>query len=97
MPAKRNDLKALRRMIAEAENILATTTLPEGRAERARELLGASIKLADDLLEQSPAAALGAKGGKTTAKLMKAKDPQYYKKIAAMRKTKGGGRPKKVD
>lgn len=82
-------------MIAEAEHILSTTTLPEGRSERARELLGASIKLADDLLEQSPAAALGAKGGEATRKLMKSRDPEYYKKIAAMRKTRSGGRPKK--
>lgn len=95
MPAKRTDLKALRRMIAEAEKILSTTTLPEGRAERARELLGASVKLADHLLTESPAAAMGAKGGQSTAKRMTAKDPDYYKRIAAMRKTRGGGRPKK--
>jgi len=93
--AKRADLKALRNMIAEAETILTTTTLPQGRAERARELLGTAVKLADHLLEVNPAAAMGKKGGKTTAKLMKAKDPDYYKRIAAMRKTRGGGRPKK--
>jgi len=92
--AKRADLKALRNMIAEAETILETTTLPQGRAERARELLGTAVKLADHLLDVNPAAALGKKGGKATAKLMKAKDPDYYKRIAAMRKTKGGGRPK---
>lgn len=98
MPApKRTDLKALRRMIAEAHKILTTTDLPEGRAERARELLGASVKLADHLLTESPAAALGAKGGNVTAQRMKAKDPDYYKRIAAMRKTKGGGRPRKAD
>jgi len=89
--AKRTDLKALRRMIAEAEKILTTTTLPEGRAERARELLGASVKLADHLLTESPAAALGSKGGQSTAK----RGSEFYRKIAAMRKTKGGGRPRK--
>ena len=92
--AKRADLKALRNMIAEAETILTTITLPQGRAERAKELLGAAVKLADHLLTEKPAALLGAKGGKTTAKLMKAKDPDYYRRIAAMRKTKAGGRPK---
>ena len=91
MPAKKTDLKALRRMIAEAETILSTTTPPEGRAERARELLGASVKLADALLETSPAAALGAKGGKKTAE----RGPEYFRKIAAMRKTRAGGRPPK--
>ena len=94
--AKRADLKALRNMIAEADMILTTTTLPQGRAERARELLGAAVKLADHLLTEKPAAVLGAKGGKTTAKLMTAKDPDYYKRIAAMRKTKAGGRPKSI-
>jgi len=93
--AKRADLKALRNMIAEADTILTTTTLPQGRAERARELLGTAVKLADHLLTEKPAAVLGAKGGKTTAKLMTAKDPDYYKRIAAMRKTRAGGRPKK--
>src|SRR5437868_12840668 len=92
--AKRADLKALRGMIDEAHTILETSSLPQGRAERARELLGTAIKLADHLLEVNPAAAMGKKGGKTTAKLMTAKDPDYYKRIAAMRKTRGGGRPK---
>ena len=45
-------------MISEAETILATTTLPEGRAERAHELVSAAVKLADGLLElTTPAAA----------------------------------------
>ena len=87
--ARRNDLQALRNMIAESHHILATTKLPEGRSERAYELLTAAVSLADDLLAQSPAATLGKKGGKTTAK----RGPDYYRKIAAMRKTHAGGRP----
>jgi hypothetical protein len=89
--AKRADLKALRNMIAEAEIILTTTTLPQGRAERARELLGAAVKLADHLLTERPAAVLGAKGGKKTAE----RGPDYFARIAGMRKTKAGGRPRK--
>ena len=77
-------------MIAEAETILTTTTLPQGRAERARELLGTAVKLADHLLTERPAAVLGAKGGKKTAE----RGPEYFSKIAAMRKTRSGGRPK---
>lgn len=83
-------------MIAEAETILTTTTLPQRRAERARELLVTAIKLADHLLNVNPAAALGQKGGKTTAKLMMAKEPNYYKRIASLRKTRAGGRPRKT-
>lgn len=85
----RSDLRALRNMIDEAHRILATTTLPEGRSERAYELLTAAVALADDLLSQSPAATLGKKGGKATAK----RGAEYYRQISAMRKTHAGGRP----
>jgi hypothetical protein len=78
-------------MIDEAHRILATTNLPEGRSERAYELLTAAVTLADDLLLQSPAAALGKKGGKATAK----RGPEYFRKISAMRKEHKGGRPPK--
>lgn len=84
-------------MISEAELILSTTILPEGRSERARELLKAALSLTDELLTVKPAAILGAKGGKSTAKLMKVKDPDYYKRIAGMRKTRSGGRPKRTE
>jgi hypothetical protein len=87
---KRSDLKALRNMIAEAETILSATTLPQGRAERAGELLQTSLALADHLLTEKPAAVLGAKGGAKTAE----RGPDYFRKIAAMRKTRAGGRPK---
>jgi hypothetical protein len=89
MTRSRNDLRALRNMINEARLILATTILPEGRSERAYELLTAAVHLADDLLSVSPAVALGKKGGKATAK----RGPDYYSKISAMRKEHKGGRP----
>ena len=89
---KKNDLRALRNLIAEAQALLTTTTLPEGRSQRAHELLTAAVHLADDLLEQSPAAKLGEKGGKVTAK----RGSNYFRKIAAMRKDFKGGRPPKT-
>jgi hypothetical protein len=89
------ELSALRGMLLQAREILATTKLPEGRSERALELLGAAVKLTEDLLTVRPAAALGSRGGTRTAENMKAKDPDYFKKIAGMRKTNAGGRPKK--
>lgn len=87
----RDDLKALREMIAEAHHILTTIELPKGRAERASELLASAVFLADHLLEASPAAEMGKKGGKATAK----RGSEYFRKIAAMRAEKKGGRPKK--
>jgi len=78
-------------MIAEAHDILATAKLPESRSERAYELLTAAVSLADHPLTVPPAAILGQKGGKQTAK----RGPEYFSKIAGMRKERKGGRPKK--
>jgi hypothetical protein len=90
---KRQDLKALRKMIAEAKTILDTSPeLPQGRTGRAQELLGDAVTLADYLLTIEPAAVLGKMGGKATAK----RGSEYFRKIAAMRKTRAGGRPKKT-
>ena len=91
MARKQNDLKALRKMIGEAHDILRTTILPEQRSERAYELLTAAVHLADNLLTESPATKLGAKGGKQTAK----RGSEYFRQIAAKRKTHAGGRPPK--
>ncbi len=90
--AKRQDLRALRNMVAEARILIETSpALPQGRTERAKELLGDAVVLADYLLTIEPAAVLGAKGGKATAK----RGSEYFRKIAAMRKTRAGGRPPK--
>lgn len=89
MPSNRQDIRALRNLIAEAHAILKTTDLPEGRSARACELLASAEALATHLASVRPAAVLGSKGGKATAK----RGPEYYRKIAAMRKTRGGGRP----
>jgi hypothetical protein len=85
------ELEALRSLIQQSHELLEPLDLPEGRGKRARELLTAALALADDLLATKPAATLGAKGGTATAKRGK----EYYSQIAAMRKTKGGGRPRK--
>jgi len=91
MARKQTDLKALRNMIGDAHDILRTTILPEERSQRAYDLLTAAVHLADNLLEESPAAALGAKGGKETAK----RGSEYFRQLAAKRKTNAGGRPSK--
>jgi hypothetical protein len=79
-------------MISEAHQILQTSPeLPQGRTARALELLGDSVVLADYLLTIEPAAVLGKMGGKATAK----KGSEYFRQIAAMRKTRAGGRPRK--
>jgi hypothetical protein len=94
MASNRTQLTALRNMLTEADLILSTTELPEGRAVRCRELLVSSLALIDDLLSQAKmpaAAALGRKGGTVTAK----RGSDYFRQLAAKRKTLGGGRPRK--
>jgi hypothetical protein len=95
MASNRQELKSLRNMIAEAELTLSTTELPEGRAVRCRELLVSALALTDDLLAQAKkstaATVLGRKGGTVTAK----KGSDHFRKLAAMRKTHAGGRPRK--
>ena len=78
-------------MIGEAHLLLTTTELPENRARRACELLGTALKLADHLLTESPAVTLGKLGGQKIAE----RGSDYFKKLAAKRKTHGGGRPRK--
>jgi hypothetical protein len=88
--AEPDDLRALYALIFEARTTLDTAKLPDNRAARAIELLTAALALADDMAQTKPAAALGAKGGAKTAE----RGPEYFKKIAGMRKTKAGGRPR---
>ena len=93
MASTRQELTALRNMISEAELILSTSELPEGRAVRSRELLVSALALADDLLAsaKAPAAALDRKGGTVTAQ----KGSDQFRQLAAMRKAREGGRPRK--
>jgi hypothetical protein len=90
--AEPSDIKALYALIHEAKLTVETADLPQGRTARAVELLTAALALADNLSQAKPAAALGAKGGAKTAK----RGPEYFAKIAAMRKTRAGGRPKRT-
>ena len=64
------------------------------RTAKCREFLRTALALTDDLISQAklPAAAiLGRKGGSVTAK----RGSAYFRKLAARRKTHGGGRPRK--
>lgn len=96
MGRNRTELGTLRRLLKEIALVLETTPeLPENRTARCRELVGSALILTDSLLSQDklPAAAvLGQKGGSQTAK----RGPEYFRQLAAKRKTRGGGRPKKT-
>jgi len=87
-----SDAKALYALIYEARTTIQEANLPQGRSARTVELLAAALAFAEDLASEKPAVALGAKGGAKTAQ----RGPEYFAKIAAMRKTKAGGRPKKT-
>ena len=86
------ELTALKRILSQLDDNLSL--LGQDRTARCRELLSAARKLTDDLLNQAklPAAALlGAKGGSVTAK----RGSEYFRQLAAKRKTRAGGRPRK--
>ena len=92
MGRNRTALGTLKRLLTQIDLILAPSTLPD--APRCRELLGAAVALTDDLLKQDklPAAqVLGSKGGSVTAK----RGSEYFRQLAAKRKTNAGGRPRK--
>jgi hypothetical protein len=94
MASTRVELNTLKKLITEADLILSTTELPQNRTARCRELLSSALALTDDLLSQAKlpaAAALGRKGGSVTAQ----RGSDYFRQLAARRKVRGGGRPRK--
>ena len=97
MASQRTELATLKNLLTEADQLLATLpSLPENRTARCRELLTSALALTNDLLKQAktpPAVALGRKGGLVSAR----KGSDYFRRLAAKRKTHGGGRPRKAD
>jgi len=94
MTSNRTELIALKNLLSELDLVLATTELPQNRTRRSRELLRAALALTDDLISQSKLSAasiMGRKGGAAIAK----RGSDYFRKLAARRKTHGGGRPRK--
>lgn len=88
-------LTTLRSLVLQAKHNLESLEIEDPRVVRSRELLDAAVVLVEDVIATPAAAVIGAKGGKATAKRMAKKDPQYYARIAGMRKKRAGGRPKK--
>lgn len=89
----KQELAALRNILDQTLETLPDN-LPENRTARCRELLASAIALTSDLLKQAKtpsAVALGRKGGSAIAK----RGSDYFRKLAAQRKTHGGGRPRK--
>lgn len=86
------ELRTLRDLLLETREVITMDGVPAHVAARGSELLTAAVSLADDLLQTKPAAALGKRGGSQTAK----RGPEYFSKIAGMRKTNAGGRPRKA-
>jgi hypothetical protein len=93
--SNRSELAALKNLISQADRLLETSpALPQNRTTACRECLSSALAIADDLLKQTKtpsAVALGRKGGSVIAK----RGSDYFRKLAAKRKTHGGGRPRK--
>lgn len=94
MATERNRLLTLKRNLNQLDLIVASIDHPS--VPRCKELLSAAQALASDMLkaDKVPAAALlGARGGSQTAK----RGSEYFRQLAAKRKTRAGGRPRKVE
>jgi len=94
MASNRAELNTLKRLLSETDLILSTTELPEKRTARCRELIRAALAITDGLLSLNkfaPAVTLGRKGGTVTAK----RGSEYFRQLAARRKTRAGGRPRR--
>ena len=91
-----SDLDALANILLEAHTLLGDIDLPEGRARRCLELVSTASAIVAAMKKQPPkskaAAALGSKGGKRTLSKLGA---DHFRKLAALRKNRAGGRPKK--
>jgi len=84
-----DDLKKLKRDLQTARGAIVG-----GDAQGAETFVMSAIRTVDKMLGQAklPAAAqLGSLGGTATAK----RGPDYFRELAARRKTHGGGRPRK--
>jgi hypothetical protein len=87
------DLRSLHNLITEAATVVSTADLPQRRGQRLTELLKSAIALTEHLIETPPAVALGQRGGLKTAE--RHGGSEYFRQLAAQRKTHSGGRPKK--
>jgi hypothetical protein len=94
MASARTELRSLKRHISQADSIVSNPELYRSSRERCHEVLQSALAITDDLLKQSTpqamAARLGKKGGDRTAK----RGSEYFRELAARRKTFGGGRPR---
>lgn len=91
MAQQEAELSAVRNLLLELREVTTMRHVPPDVARRAGELLDAAIKLTDDVIAKPTAASLGQRGGLKTAE----RGPEYFRQIAAQRKTRAGGRPKK--
>jgi hypothetical protein len=89
--SSKQDIRALKRLVNQADLVLATIPDPHPSIASARESLNAAIHLANHLATFNPAAVLGSKGGTKTAE----RGSEHFRKLAVMRKNRSGGRPKK--
>lgn len=95
MPAsdRERDLQALRNLIDEAHTILTTLGTNKGGANAASKLLSSALALTDDLFAaRLPLSRLVSRGGQKTAE----RGSEYFRQIAAKRKTKAAGSPKSI-
>lgn len=86
MPSSRQYLEALRSIIAQARAVVSS---PHTSVERASELLDAATALTEQLITESPAAALGKLGGSATAARLERELATYKRKLPELAAEEG--------
>lgn len=90
----RTELRTLKRLIAQADEIVSSPSLSQSSSARCHEALLCALAIADNLIEQTSRPAIAAQLGQTGGKKTALKGSAYFRQLAAKRKTFGGGRPK---
>ena len=86
----RPQLSSLRSLVLQSKHNLELLELEHPQVVRSRELLDATVRLVDDLIQTPAAAIIGAKGGKATAKRMKKKVGKTLKVLVDEISAEGG-------
>jgi hypothetical protein len=80
------DLRALCRLISDAELLLTATSLPKANAKRAAEVLRSARSMAEALLETPPLAAKARIGGANGKMRVPRRPPDLRGSVAEMRR-----------
>jgi hypothetical protein len=94
MATSRTELRTLKRLLSQADEIVSSPSLLQSSSQRCHEALRSALAITDSLIEQTSRPAMAAQLGQTGGKKTALRGSEYFRQLAQKRKTFGGGRPK---